>query len=149
MPRVRTLSIEAWLREPDQWQIAELVRVAARALAMLPPIKGPGDQLAWWPDVKRERGDYGWDEAALPRRDASRDEIEALAMLERLWTPLDADARAILVMRGLGMSWRAIARVRRRIARRLGLPLSHESCRLIHRAALMVVERESARLGRG
>jgi hypothetical protein len=124
--------------------VERLLCLAASALLHLPGKMGPSERLTWWPDFKRDAAEsYGYDVFRAPRLQASSAEMEALELIERHWVVLSADERAVLILRSLLRpdgrpyhSWRGIARVRRRIARKLELPMSHEACRRIYATGL-------------
>jgi hypothetical protein len=129
---------------------------ACTALQRLPRERVP--RLAQsWPDIIRTRREsYGhtgdpsqaMDAAPFAYRNARMPAtMEQLAALERFtdWLFLlgDAEERQMVLLRGMGLSWRRIAKMRRDRLLRLGVLKGgkKDACRLIYKRAVMRIYR--------
>ena len=126
-------------------QILTTLDLAGQALKHLPPERIK-PKLTHWPDHTKalaEAYGYSGDPMNLYGRDrvvrvkgASQDEMTALDTLLDWWALMTHEQFQIVTARHMGLSWRAISRIRRNRRER---PNSHESCRQIYRGALVEV----------
>jgi hypothetical protein len=127
-------------------QIKEVLSLAGAALKHL-PAERIHPKLTHWPDYTRAVAEsYGYADGdpynlyhrnrVIRSRGASREESTALDTLLEWWPWLTQEQFQVLCARHMGLSWRAVSRIRRKRKER---PNSHEACRQLYRGAIGVI----------
>lgn len=131
----------SWLLE----EILTTLDLAGRALKHLPPER-IRPKLNHWPDFTRELAEaygYSGDPYNLYKKDrvirvkgASQDEMTALDTFLSWWPYLTREQFQVITARHMGLSWRAIARIRKKRQER---PYSPQYSKRIYNEGLVEI----------